>query len=312
MLKIVSTNETDITGLSSFTGIQKRLTEACEWLKRNGVQVSNTRVGRYLKILRELNEARANNSLDAYHEKNGHVWINAAFESEELIWLYNSLKEHSNEKVIERLKLAVKGNDLFATDESDNASGRNFSLELSTAGAFAATGSSVDFGGEADVRVLFHERELFIECKRLKSANKAEKRIKHGFEQLKKRYSTANSAKAARGILVLSISKLANEGFNLYKGKNPIELSQQLQAEARTFIEAHKQQLAKRTRDKRTIATVILYDAPGHTSDLFSINKYIVTVETYGNSVEDMLLRQRISATFSQALNKQISASQSL
>ncbi|HEX8602778.1 MAG TPA: hypothetical protein VF774_09045, partial [Pseudoduganella sp.] len=152
MLKIQSTPITEIERVGTFTGIQQRLSEACEWLRSQGIRVSDNRIGIYLKIISELNNARDSNTLDDYHIHNGHAWINATFESQELISICNSLRNCKDKSIIARLKLAAKGQELFASDEADSASGRNIALELSTAGTFASTGHPIDFGGEADVR----------------------------------------------------------------------------------------------------------------------------------------------------------------
>lgn len=146
--------------------------------------------------------------------------------------------------------------------DSEHRSGRDFSFELSMAAKFVSAGLTVDFGHDADLRVPLNDLTFFVECKRLKSPQQIQKRIKEGAKQLHKRYVKSETPHKARGMLAISIGKTVNEKLGLLEGSSPTELGQTAFAHNRAFIEKYKSYW-QAPKDGRTIGVAVVLDAPG-------------------------------------------------
>ncbi len=150
--------------------------------------------------------------------------------------MYEGLNGLTDTSLVARLKKAVKGQELYVHD-SENCSGRDFSFELDIAAKFAKTGYKVDFGHDADLMIHMDGGTFFVECKRLKSTRKVNRRIKDGLKQLHQRYVKSEAPTSSRGILALSIGKTVNERLGLLEASNPQDLGNKAFAHNRAFIE---------------------------------------------------------------------------
>lgn len=155
-----------------------KLNEACAWLDTLGIEYSKTRVGRYERIFCALAKHQQAGTLDSFYEEHSfEAWVNAAHEVSELVRIYEGLDGQINPLLNERLKDSLKGKELYMLD-SENRSGRDFSFELVMAAKFSRAGLTVDFGHEADLRVLINGSTFFVECKRLKSEKRLRQELK--------------------------------------------------------------------------------------------------------------------------------------
>ncbi|WKJ90262.1 hypothetical protein QZJ86_19985 [Methylomonas montana] len=250
-----------------------KLDKACVWLEELGIAYSRTRIGRYKDLFEVLAKHQLADTLNAFYEEYTlETWVNAAHEVAELNRIYDGLNGQSSPELVSRLKDALKGHELYVLD-SEHRSGRDFSFELSIAAKFVSAGLVVDFGHEADLRVLLDDFTFFVECKRLKSPHKIQKRIKEGLKQLHKRYVKSENPLNARGMLALSIGKTVNEKLGLLEGRDPNELGQKAFNHNRAFIEKYKSYWQSNP-DQRTIGTAVVLDTPGRLID----NKQLATV----------------------------------
>lgn len=156
----------------SYVDASSRIDQACLWLETLGIEYSRTRVGKYRALFEELAKSQLANSLhDFYEHYSFEEWVNAAHEVAELARIYEGLSQQNDPRLVARLRDALKGQELYVLDSEDR-SGRDFSLELSIAAKFARAGYSVDFGHDADLKLVIEGREFYVECKRLKSESK--------------------------------------------------------------------------------------------------------------------------------------------
>ncbi|BBA33266.1 hypothetical protein sS8_1306 [Methylocaldum marinum] len=260
----------------------RKLGEACAWLDALGIEYSRTRVGRYEKIFGALARHQLAGTLDAFYDEHSfESWVNAAHEVAELVRMYEGLSGQFDPSLIGRLKDSLKGQELYVLD-SENRSGRDFSFELATAAKFVNVGFAVDFGHDADLKVQMNGFTFFVECKRLKSAQKIQRRIKDGLDQLHKRYVKSENPSMARGMLALSIGKTVNEKLGLLEGNDHKALGAKAFAHNRSFVEKYKGYWQGKP-DRRTLGVAIILDTPG----IITSSRQLVTCHevTVNNSV---------------------------
>lgn len=113
---------------------------------------------------------------------------------------------------------------------------------------------------------------FFVECKRLKSPQKVQRRIKDGLAQLHKRYVKSEQPANARGLLILSIGKTINSNLGFLEADNPESLSKQAFLHNLAFIKKYESYWKIKV-DQRTLGVVVVLDAPG----IMKNTKQIVT-----------------------------------
>lgn len=266
----------------TYVAASAKLDDACAWLQSLGIDYSRTRVGRYKALFAALARHQSANTLDAFSkEYTFSSLVNAAHEVAELVRIYEGLSIHRDASFVARLHEALKGHELYVLDNNDR-SGRDFSLELSIAAKFARTGLSIDFDHDADLKTEIYGVPFYVECKRIKSANKVQRRIKNGLNQLHTRYAKSDNPAHARGILVVSIGKTINSDLGLLEAENPQSLGEKAFRHNRAFIEMYKRYWQKKV-DHRTLGVAVILDTPG----ISTLNKQLVTCHeiTVNNSV---------------------------
>ena len=228
-----------------------RLDAACAWLEKLGIGYSKTRVGRYKELFTALAAHTTKGTPEKFLEIYGFdTWKNAVHESAELMRIHEGLSKLNDVTLITRLKDATRGHELFVLDDDDR-SGRDFSFELSVCAKFAKHGHTIDFGHDADVKVNYRGRDIFVECKRLKSQNNIPKTLKKGLKQLHKRYSKSDDPNTARGFLALSIGKIINSNLGFVEARNSTELGNGVFLHNTKFIERYGRYWST-SIDKRT------------------------------------------------------------
>ncbi|MFZ5697254.1 MAG: hypothetical protein ACOY9J_00760 [Pseudomonadota bacterium] len=251
-----------------------RFDSACDWLNGLGIRYSTTRVGKYQRILRHLASCQSSGALGEFYSSYPfEVWVNAALEAAEIVRIHDGLSGDKNLGLVEKIREAIRGHELYVLDNSDR-SGRDFSLELVTAAKFASAGYRVDLTGDADVSVMFGAHPLYVECKRIKSPAQINKRLKEGVKQLHRRYVACDIPRSARGILVVSISRLVNADMGLLEAKDDVELGDKATYHNMKFIDAHKAIWQHQKMDGRTLGVAVLLDVPGI---LLNKNRQLVT-----------------------------------
>lgn len=253
---------THIYASETFVAASARLDDACSWLESLGIQYSKTRVGRYKELFAALARHQLANTLDRFYEEYKFAdFVNAAHEVAEIARIYEGLSKISDTSLVSRLRDSIKGQELYVLDKADR-SGRDFSLELSTAAKFARAGLPIDFGHAADLCTKYGSFTFFVECKRLKSQRKIGERIKNGLNQLHGRYTRSENPAMSRGLLVLATSKLVNSDLGLLAADTPEDLGDKAFAHNKAFIETNRHHW-QTGKEERTLGVAVVLDAPG-------------------------------------------------
>lgn len=246
----------------SYVDFSSKLQEACDWLSGLGVHYSITRLGKYKTLWDKLAELqRSGNVEQLFTEYSFPQWVNAAVESSHVIEIWDGLRKESSESLVDRLRSALRGHELYVLD-SDDRSGRDFTFELLVAARFGRSGYRVNFSEAADVEVDFNGALLHVECKRLKSSKQVQKRLKEALKQLHKRYAASAIPSSARGIIGVSISKLVNPSQGVLEGDSPEAISAAASRYVARFINSF-QKYWQLGVDRRTLGAVVFLDAPG-------------------------------------------------
>lgn len=246
----------------TFVAWSSRLDEACAWLESLGINYSATRVGKYKGIFSALAKHQLDGTLDAFYDKyKFESWVNAVHEVAEVMRMFEGLTGSSDPSLSSRLRDALKSHELYVLD-TQNRSGRDFSFELSIAAKFARRGYAIDFGHIADLKVEIGDLNFFVECKRLKSPQKVQRRIREGLDQLHKRYVKSDHPPNAHGLLVLSIGKTINPNLGFLEADNPKSLGEKAFLHNAAFIEKYKSYWQTKV-DPRTLGVGVVLDTPG-------------------------------------------------
>lgn len=246
----------------TFVAASAQLDKACAWLENLGINYSPTRIGSYKKIFSALARHQLAGTLSSFYDEfTFEAWVNAVHEVAEVVRMFEGLTGNSDPYLTNRLREALKSHELYVLDTQDR-SGRDFSFELSTAAKFARCGYTIDFGHEADLKVAIGSYTFFVECKRLKSAQKVQHRIKYGLEQLHKRYVKSGDPPNSRGLLALSIGRMVNPGLGFLEGDNPQSIGEMAFKHNAAFIDRYKSYWQTKV-DRRTLGVAVMLDTPG-------------------------------------------------
>lgn len=238
------------------------LQEACDWIGTLGVRYAGTRLDTYKKLFNQLALCQRSDTLDLFFAEHYtfEEWVNATLESATIIRTYEGLRGVWDADLIRRIKATLRSHELYVLDNADR-SGRDFGFELAVAAKFAAKGFAIDFGHDADLRLMLGNVELFVECKRLKSEVKVPRRIKEGLQQLEIRYANVPQPERAAGMLALSVSKVLNPDLKFLLASNAQQLSALAHRHCAAFCDRYRELWLKEV-DPRTIGTFVHLDAP--------------------------------------------------
>lgn len=154
--------------------ILRSFAQAESFLYEKGINRSNIRLIAYrefLEILRDYDHP------DVDPITATRMWR----EIHELVFVITAFIKNSIDPPLELLTKCMDGKPL---DEYENEPGRNFFLELRASIYFLAIGYSIALDDDADVIAVRKKTRIFVECKRLYSEKKADRKIKEAYKQL--------------------------------------------------------------------------------------------------------------------------------
>jgi hypothetical protein len=179
----------------------------------------------------------------------------------ELMRIHKGLAGLYDSDLKDKIKFILSGKEGRSSASNFDPS-RDIAFELLLASRCHQAGLKIDISDKADLLIFYNGIELFVECKRLKSSDKVNKRIKEALMQLHSRYKTAQSPASARGLLALSITDLINPEHGLIIGSTAQEIGLLLDRYVDLFILKNKN-IWQNTSDKRSIGTFIEFSTPG-------------------------------------------------
>lgn len=199
-------------------GLISLYAEACEWLNELGIAYSKNRYGLYkqhfekFKALANKSSALASEDLLGFKRK----FDNSYLEANQLIRIYDNLKEVDSGEFIEQVRKVASGQEFRANSENDQA--RDFLFELSIASRFIKAGYNTSLTGICDVVVdLLDDGTLFVECKRIKSQAKIGANIKKASKQISLRMEHEVSSKIS-GLIAINVTDLLPDSTILRPG----------------------------------------------------------------------------------------------
>ncbi|NNA51218.1 hypothetical protein [Pseudomonas lactis] len=223
--------------------------EACEWLNELGIAYSKNRYGVYKQHFEKFTELENNYSklenedLLSFKKK----FDNAYLEVNQLIRIYDRLKEIDSGEFMEQIRKVASGQEFRANSENDQA--RDFLFELSIASRFMKAGFSISLTGICDVVVdLVGDGKLFVECKRIKSQTKIGANIKKASKQIHSRVKADASSKVY-GLIAINVSDLLPSSSAL-RPNSMKEGTAIHRAISNNFIRANLEQITSERRGK--------------------------------------------------------------
>lgn len=285
----------------------QELDEFCTWLQDIGIKFSITRVGKYRAIFAALAEAQRQQDMSVFYKRYKELdYFNAIVEREQLLRIYKGLVTIKEKELIDRLKKCVRSHELFLLD-TDDRSGRDFSLELDVAAKFVKAGYQVDFAHDADVSASKNGQNFFVECKRLKSSEQVKENIKKGLKQLVNRYKSSKNPTECRGLLVLSIGKIVNQKFGYMEGENVEDVGNNCALHIKGFMNRYARFWAG--ADQRTLGVMLILDTPGVANDrhiVYSVHEVVFTNIISPSSPEHQILGRLVNSLASGPVLKEM------
>ncbi|MGD0820980.1 MAG: hypothetical protein ABSA71_09565 [Desulfomonilia bacterium] len=221
-----------------------------------------TRIRKYKDCIDELAHYYRNGTLDTAQFKRDFPYqVTALSEAMELMRIHRGLSDLYSSDLKDKIKFILSGKEGRSSASNFDPS-RDIAFELLLASRCRRAGLRIDIGDKADLVVYYNGIEIFLECKRLKSFDKVNKRIKEALKQLHSRYKTAQSPASARGLLALSITDLINPEHGLIIGSTVQEIGLLLDRHVDSFIFKNKN-VWQNTSDQRSIGAFIEFSTPG-------------------------------------------------
>lgn len=276
---------------TNYADLSAEYSAAYDWFESFGFNVAATRLRQYKACIEELAGHYRQGTLNtAAFKRDFARQVTALSEASEIMRIHRGLANLYSSDLRDKLQIVLSGKD-GRPSPSDFDPSRDTSFELLFASYCQRAGFQIEIGAEADLIVLFSGTEIFVECKRLKSAGKVRKRIKEALNQLHRRYKSAANPGAARGILALSITDLANPEHGLMIGHSSNEVGEKVQRHVDVFV-LGKQDLWQHTQDKRTIGTFIELSSPSviESENLFTMCHQVAMNNSCQQGTSDMLL----------------------
>jgi len=121
--------------------------------------------------------------LRGYFNNEVYYIIQSFYEMHQIVLIYEFLKENNSNEFLNTLKEIPKGKDFREeARELKKDDPRNFLYELMIAIHFTKKNFQVDLSTLTDIKI--SQPEIFIECKKIKSINKFEERLKKAIKQI--------------------------------------------------------------------------------------------------------------------------------
>lgn len=191
------------------------LREALAWVRSFGVDLHNTRFGRYVAEL----ERYASDIAAGRSPENTPLFFAASADSAVLLEGYLQLRGRFDAYVANRIRKASSGTDSVVDETEHNNAGRNFCFELSTASWLVSCGLDLSCDDSADVAGDIAGRYLVVECKRPRSAAQIEKRGREAVRRLRERFAQTTKPNII-GAVAFDFTPIVNPELQLLRAPN--------------------------------------------------------------------------------------------
>ena len=249
---------------SSYEEIYEKISDAARWLTDHGLRVEPTRIGEYKRVFGKiLSLCKSGNFNDDEKRKYFPEYVNIVYEVQELVYIYNGLSPLITADLSSRFQMFVKGPASY-TDEnimtSSNAA-RNIAFELLVSATLASAELKIDFGTNADLKIILGDYVIFVECKRPQYSHQLNSNIKGALSQLENRYKSHNDTNKPRGIIAISLTKILNPNRDILVAKSTETLHSSTERMLDNFHNEYKSKWFL-PHDIRTIGALIYFSVP--------------------------------------------------
>lgn len=246
---------------NSFVAMNTKFANVCVWLESLGVKICSTRISQYRKDIEELARHCEVGQAQALWDAKGFDYlVRSNMEIAQLNNIYDAFKHHVSPGLVKRLKKLRKGSPSLVDEKSDQAKNepRNTAFELEIAAGLSMSGYTVNLEDVCDIWIEGRNRPIALECKRPFSGGSVLSNVAKGFDQLRQR---AAARPRTWGILVLSVSRIENDGTLYMSAKDEHSMHCMNSQYMKTFIETHKGNWG-RAATAETIAVLLHMVAP--------------------------------------------------
>jgi len=226
---------------------------ATDYLYSKGVSRGNARI-----------EA-CKNFLDAISSRNGFESNNIDTmqlwrETLDIAWVISVARNHELAPPPELLSKCFDGRPV---EDYHHETGRSYFLQLRAAIYFLRVGYDVQLDNDCDVIAIRKRRRVFVECKRLYSENKAQKRIRKCYGQLEKRLALADTRHKNLGLAWIDPSAAMQKHFLGYSAYSDAGVRHAARMDLVYFWKRWISGGEYRGIDKRIFALVLQMVSPG-------------------------------------------------
>ena len=196
--------------LSDFGTLTKEFEKVLSWLDKLGVNTKIGRIAAYKLYLEVLIDNPKNESIPPIKR------ANIQREIFELVWIYQNYLDEKSESLKKHVKKTLKGVMAVNIEKVKDHSPRNFLFELRVAAYFKKYGFDINLDTDCDLIATKNKDRFYIECKRLNSSDKIEKRIKEAERQLNKRFNSIDEKYNNYGLIWIDLSFILTNYSGFY------------------------------------------------------------------------------------------------
>ncbi len=242
----------------------EKLDRIDQWLCERGLK-KHDRIRIHKRNLTQLADAQDEEKFlpffDGLPDEKRREMIWSIVEADEFVTSLDAFGVKKNEIPKELLKKALLGPaDPFQEDENSNI-GRNSMFEILFGGVVASVGLHPSLGKEPDVSFEFDNRQIFVQCKRVKSEAKVESRVSEAAKQLQ-RDLAQSSNRTDCGLVAISLSRLINPGNRLLIVPSVSDANNFLRLEIRNVIDRHKEHFSNCTKSPKVAGILFHMSTP--------------------------------------------------
>ncbi|MCS6241373.1 hypothetical protein [Shewanella baltica] len=225
------------------------LNNALTWLDNIlGIRSKNTRIDKYHKLLSTADSLNSNEDYKDY--------ILTKKEVDEFLLIYTAFKNEPKENILKQVKFSVSGAYYRQDSNPEKAEpSRDYLLELSVAARLKLSGIEVQTNNICDVVAKYHEKYIYIECKRVRGKNKLLQRVKEASNQISKRIGLKKLN--AFGYIMIDVTDLLSVGKNIDEYKSFEHMKTYPIARLKEFSEKYNHDISKLVGKK--ICGIIFY-----------------------------------------------------
>lgn len=247
-----------------YAAVYDNFKQAIAWMKSLGVVPDATRLTHYEKVVGHWH-SHYKNASDEEAKEVFPNFTSSMYEVHDFIDIYLAFREEPVNRLVnigEKLQKAVTG-PIHSIDETQkNVAARNYLFEVATAARShrPEQGVHVIFDAPSDTGVVVDDTEIWIECKRVTSANKIEANVRDASKQLE-RVLASNPDSAHRGIVALDVSKVLTQGDEIFVRQDEHTFLRDVDLIMDRFVLEHTNDWRKvyRRRDAKVIGTLVRF-----------------------------------------------------